>query len=138
MPFAGGERGAGAHDQKLAQVAVAHLGDAPEPRFAAARMLTRGQPEEGGELPSAGKCGEVLDRGEKRHGGDLGDPWNGHQPPRGLVGPGGRFKLPIDRLDRFVERIDLLDERSEGEAYAVGNHDLAVLIDAPSTSALRA
>src|SRR5208337_1519368 len=58
MPFAGGERGAGAHDQKLAQIAVAHLGDPPEPRLAAGRMLTRGQPEEGGELPSAGKCGE--------------------------------------------------------------------------------
>jgi len=29
VPFAGGERRAGAYDQKLAQVAVAHLGDAP-------------------------------------------------------------------------------------------------------------
>jgi hypothetical protein len=73
MPFAGGERGAGAHDQKLAQIAVAHLGDPPEPRLAAGRMLSRGQPEEGGELPSAGKCGEVLDSGEKRRGGDRAD-----------------------------------------------------------------
>ena len=37
-----------------------------------------------------------------------------------------------DRLDRFVERIDLSDERSQGEAHAVGNHDLTVLIDVPS------
>ena len=90
----------------------------------------RGQSEEGGELPPAGKRAEVLDRGEKRRGGDRADPGNGHQPPRGLVGLGGGFKLPVDRLDCFVERIDLSDERSEGEAHAVGNHDLAVLIDA--------
>ena len=37
---------------------------------------------------------------------------------------------PVDRLDGFVERVNLPDERSEGEAHAVGNHDLAVLIDA--------
>src|SRR5208283_4604060 len=96
MPFAGGERRAGAHDQKLAQIAVAHLGDAPEPRLAAARMLTRGQPEEGGELPPAGKRAEVLDRGEERRGGNRADPRNGHQAPRGLVGLGGRLKLLVD------------------------------------------
>src|SRR5271157_329190 len=55
MPFAGGERGAGAHHQKLAQVAVAHLGDPPEPRFAAGRVLARRQAEEGGELAPAGE-----------------------------------------------------------------------------------
>ncbi len=75
MPFAGGERGTSAHDQKLAQVAVARLGDPPKPRFAAGRMLA-GSARGGGELPSAGKCGEVLDRGEKRHGGDRADPGN--------------------------------------------------------------
>jgi hypothetical protein len=93
-------------------------------------MLTRGQPEKGGELPSAGKCAEVLDRGEKRHGGNRADPGNGHQPPRGLVGLGGRFKLLVDRLDRFVERIDLSYKRGKGEAHAIGNHDLAVVVDA--------
>ena len=35
MPLAMAERRAGAHDEKLAQVTVAHLGDAPEPRLAA-------------------------------------------------------------------------------------------------------
>jgi hypothetical protein len=42
----------------------------------------------------------------------------------------GRLKLLVDRFDRLVERIDLPDERSEGEAHAVRNHELAVLIDA--------
>ena len=37
------KRRAGAYDQKLAQIAVAHLGDAPEPRFAAGRVLARFQ-----------------------------------------------------------------------------------------------
>ena len=88
--------------------------------------LARGQSEKSGELPPAGKRAEVLDRGEKRRGGDRADPGNGHQPPRGLVGLGGGFKLPVDRLDCFVERVDLPDKREEGEAHAVGNHDLAV------------
>ena len=57
-------------------------------------------------------------------------PGNGHQPPRGLVGLGGGFKLPVDRLDCFVERVDLPDKREEGDAHAIGNHDLAVVIDA--------
>src|SRR5271166_4648542 len=55
MAFAMAKRRAGAHHQKLAQVAVAHLGDAPEPRFAAGRVLARRQAEEGGELAPAGE-----------------------------------------------------------------------------------
>src|ERR1700685_3537723 len=39
LAFAMAQRRAGAHHQKLAQVAVAHLGDPPEPRFAAGRVL---------------------------------------------------------------------------------------------------
>ena len=35
MALAMAERRAGAHDEKLAQVTVAHLGDPPEPRLAA-------------------------------------------------------------------------------------------------------
>ena len=47
------------------RIAVAHLGDPPEPRLAAGRMFTRGRPKEGGELPPAGKRAEVLDLGEE-------------------------------------------------------------------------
>src|ERR1700677_1646637 len=50
MALAMTKRRAGAYDQKLAQVAVAHLGDAPEPRFAAGRVLARRQAEKRGEL----------------------------------------------------------------------------------------
>ena len=41
MASAMAQRRAGAHHQKLAQVAVARLCDAPEPRFAAGRVLAR-------------------------------------------------------------------------------------------------
>jgi hypothetical protein len=41
MAPATAQRRAGAHYQKLAQVAVAHLCDAPEPRFAACFVLDK-------------------------------------------------------------------------------------------------
>ena len=47
MALAMAERGAGAHDQELAQIAVAHPGDAPEPLLAPGRALARRQAEEG-------------------------------------------------------------------------------------------
>src|SRR5271166_5317012 len=70
MTFAMTERRAGAHHQKLAQVTVAHLGDAPEPRLAAGRALARSQAEESGELAPAGEDAGILDRGHDRRGGD--------------------------------------------------------------------
>src|SRR5580658_3505037 len=73
MTFAMTKRRAGAHHQELAQVAVAHLGDAPEPRFAAGRVLARRQAEEGGELAPAGEFACVLDRGHDCRGGDRAD-----------------------------------------------------------------
>ncbi len=48
---------AGAHDQKLAQVSVAHLGDAPEPRLAAGRALARRQAEIWCSMSSAATSG---------------------------------------------------------------------------------
>ena len=64
------KRRAGAHHQELAQIAIAHLGDAPKPLFAPARMLARRQAEESGELAPAGEHAGVLDRGHDRRGGD--------------------------------------------------------------------
>src|SRR6516164_5358446 len=66
MAFAVTERRAGAHDQQLAQITVAHLGDAPEPCLAAGRALAWRQAEEGGELAPAGEVAHVLDRGHDR------------------------------------------------------------------------
>ena len=63
MASAMAQRRAGAHHQKLAQIAVAHLCDAPKPRFAAGRVLAWRQAEEGGELAPAGEGAGVLDRG---------------------------------------------------------------------------
>jgi hypothetical protein len=48
------KRRAGAHDQKLAQVSVAHPGDAPEPFLAPGRTLAWREPEEGRELEDGG------------------------------------------------------------------------------------
>src|ERR1700733_13471739 len=104
---------AGAHYQKLAQVAVAHLCDAPEPRFAAGRVLARCQAEKGSELTPAREGAGVLDRGHNSRGGDRADARNGHQPLGGLVRFDRRRKLPVDRSDGLIERVDLADnERS--------------------------
>src|SRR6202142_1573295 len=95
LAFAMAQRRAGAHHQKLAQVAVAHLGDPPEPRFAAGRVLTRRQAEEGGELTPAGEGAGILDRGRDRRCGDRADARNGHQPLGRLVRLDRRRKLPV-------------------------------------------
>src|SRR5580693_6312522 len=73
MASAMAQRRAGAHHQKLAQIAVAHLGDAPKPRFAAGRVLARCQAKEGSELTPAGEGAGVLDRGPDRRCGDRAD-----------------------------------------------------------------
>ena len=124
------KRRAGAHDQKLAQIAVAHLGDAPEPRFAAGRVLARCQAEEGSEFTPAREGAGVLDRGHDRRGGDRADARNGHQPLGCLVGLDRRCELLVDRSDGLIERIDLADKRTKCPADAVGDQDLAVLVEA--------
>src|ERR1700722_19517950 len=129
------QRRAGAYDQKLAQVAVAHLGDAPEPRFAAGRVLARRQAEEGGELTPAGEGAGVLDRGHDRRGGDRADAGNGHQPLGRLVRLDRRRKLPVDRSDCAV---DLADKRTKCAAHAIGDHDLAILVETVGHHALQA
>src|SRR5208282_6079604 len=106
MTFAMAKRRAGAHDQELAQVAVAHLGDAPEPHFAAGRVLAWRQAKEGGELAPAGEFACVLDRGHDRRGGDRADAGNGHQPLGRLVRLDRRRKLPVDRSDDLIQRVD--------------------------------
>ena len=75
------------------------------------------------------KALDVLDRGQDRRGGDRADAGNGHQPPGRLVGLDRRGELLVDRSDRLVERVDLADERRERVAHALGDHDLAVVVD---------
>ena len=138
MASAMAQRRAGAHHQKLAQVAVAHLCDAPEPRFAAGRVLARCQAEEGSELTPAGEGAGVLDRGHDRRGGDRADAGNGHQPLGRLVRLDRRRKLPVDRSDGLIERVDLADKRTKCAAHAIGDHDLAILVETVGSHALQA
>jgi hypothetical protein len=44
------QHGASTHDEQSSQIRVAALGDVPEPRLAAARVLARDEAEPGGEL----------------------------------------------------------------------------------------
>src|SRR5271170_4669418 len=138
MTSAMAKRRAGAHDQELAQIAIAHLGDAAEPRFAAGRVLAWRQAEEGGELTPAGEGAGVLDRGHDRRCGDRADAGNGHQPLGRLVRLDRRRKLPVDRADRLIQRVDLADKRTKGAAYAIGDDDLAILVEAVGSHALQA
>ena len=121
---------AGPDDQELAQIAVAHLGDAPEPRLAAGRALARRQAEEGGELAPDAKAPMswiVATIAEAVIGPT---PGMVVSRLRRLVGLDRRRKLLVDRHDRLVERVDLIDERRKRPAHAVGDHDLAVLVEA--------
>src|SRR5208337_1827993 len=137
MPLAMAKGRAGAYHQEFAQVAVAHLGDAPEPLFAPGRTLARRQAEEGGELAPAGEGAHVLDRGCDRRAGDRADAGNGHQPLGGLVGLDRRRKLLVDRGDRLVEPVDLADQRTKRGAHAIGDHDLAIVVVAVGDEALQ-
>jgi hypothetical protein len=53
----------GADHQQLPEIAVALLGDAPEPVLAAGRVLARDQTQEGGELAAGAEQGQVGYRG---------------------------------------------------------------------------
>ena len=122
----------------LAQVAVAHLCDAPEPRFAAGRVLARCQAEEGSELTPAREDVGVLDRGHDRRCGDRANAGNGHQPLGRLVRLDRRRKLPVDHSDRLVERVYVTDKRTKRAAHAIGDDDLAILVETVGSHALQA
>src|SRR6204780_39031 len=49
-----------AHDKQFAQIAIAHLRNAPELRLAARRVLLGRQPEKSGELARAGEARCIL------------------------------------------------------------------------------
>src|ERR1700723_1821283 len=63
---------------------------------------------------------------------------NGHQPLGGLVRFDRRRKLPIDRSDCLIERVDLADKRTKCAAHAIGDHDLAILVETVVSHALPA
>ncbi len=48
-----------------------------------------------------------------------------------------RCDLPVDRSDRLVEGVDLADERTKRDAHAIGDHDLAVVVEAVGGHALQ-
>lgn len=64
-----GQDGAGAHDEQAVQVMVAGLGDAPQPRFAAAAVLPGNQFDPCGNLAAVGEFVAAAEAGEKRTGG---------------------------------------------------------------------
>ena len=101
----------------------------PSRVLAAGRVLARRQAEEGGELAPAREGAGVLDRGHDRRGGDRADAGNSHQPLGGLVGLDRRRELLVDRSDGLIERVDLADKRTKCAAHAIGDHDLAILVE---------
>src|ERR1700722_12718165 len=57
------------------------------------------------------------------------DAGNGHQPLGRLVRLDRRRKLPVDRSDGLIQRVDLADKRTKCAAHAIGDHDLAILVE---------
>jgi len=108
VPRAMAKRRAGAHDEQFAQVTIAHLGDAPEPLFAAGRILARRQPEGGSELPATGESTRLPHGGDDRLRGDRANTGNCHQPPCGLVNLDQPLDLFVDRRDLRVDCLDLM------------------------------
>ncbi len=50
----------------------------------------------------------------------------------------GTASSSSDRCDRLVERVDLADERTKRDAHAVGEHELAVVVETVGDQALQA
>jgi hypothetical protein len=86
----------------------------------------------------AGEFAGVLDRGCDRRGGDRADAGNGHQPLGRLIRLDRRRKLFVDRSDRLIQRVDLADKRTKCAAHAIGDDDLAILVEAVGSHALQA
>ena len=55
--------------------------------------------------------------------------------PASTASTNGR-KLPIDRSDGLIQRVDLADKRTKCAAHAIGEHDLAILVETVGSHAL--
>ena len=106
------------------------------PCLAAGRILARRQAERGGELPAAGESARLPHGGDDRLRGDRADTGNRHQAPRGIVSLDQCLDLFVDRHDLGVDRIDLMNQRRQRSAHAIGHDDFAVVIAAVSKEAL--
>jgi hypothetical protein len=99
-----------------------------EPRFAAGRVLPRCQAEEGSELTPTGEGAGVLDVAM------IADAMTGSTPGivinRLAVSPAltdAASSLSIPRS--LIQRVDLADKRTKCAAHAIGDDDLAILVE---------
>ena len=74
-----GQDGAGTHDQEAAQVTVSGLGDAPQPRLAAAAVLPGNEADPRGDLATVAEFVSTPEAGEQRTGGGGADAWQLHE-----------------------------------------------------------
>jgi hypothetical protein len=54
-----------------------------------------------------------------------------------VIGLDRRRKLPVDRSDGLIQHVDLADKRTKCAAHAIGNHDLAILVETVGSHALQ-
>ena len=107
----------GAHDKQFAQIAIAHLRNAPELRLAARRVLLGRQAEKGGELARAGEAGCILNGRRHRRGGDRAEAGNAHQPTRRFVLLRKLCDDALEPCNRFVEVSQLHHQRRQRLAH---------------------
>jgi hypothetical protein len=122
---------AGARDQELAQVAIAILVIRPSRvlppvefwRGVRSRKAANSRPlanSPASWIVATLPCG---DRADARYG---------HQPLGRLVRLDRHRKVAFDRSDRLVERVYLTDKQTKRAAHAIGDHDLAILVETTS------
>ena len=95
------------NDEQLAKIAIAHLGDASEPFFATTRLLERGQPQPGCELPPGAELMRVSDRCCQRGRADCANARYRHEP-RGklaLALPGQKVAFDLANLRMNIKRL---------------------------------
>lgn len=122
-------------DEIFAQVAIAALADAEEPRLTACRCLTRHEP--GRHVAPFCKGAGVAGRRDQRRRVDRPNAWNAREPAHPRVGARDLDKLGIEGLDEafpLVKKVlyEGADPRTESGGVTAEERAHVVLKPAPS------
>jgi len=114
-------------NQKATDITIAALGNAPEPLFATAGMLSWNQPKPGSQLTPGMELCCVADRGHKGRGCDHPNARDRLEPTAGLVATMPSLQLLLQPEDLCLNPLKLRDQRAECLARkARVDHDLEI------------
>src|SRR5207247_11253061 len=91
-------------------------GDRAQPLLAAARVLSRHQPDPGRKLAPRLEDRRITDRGRNRGRTDHADAWDGLQPAARFTRSMQSMNVPLDLADLLGQSIQLAEQRLQSFA----------------------